>query len=116
MILTALQETQIELEATRRTLADLRDEVAKGLVEKVGNSLLLDVTRLNWVCDIFATAEMDYAAAEAEVTVFEREYAAQKKHGKCDRLAVRAAIDVAIASRSNGGVRPSGDRKGNAQR
>lgn len=52
MQLTALQEATIQLEATRRTLADLQEEMRQGIVEKVAQRLVED-PRFNWKAGIF---------------------------------------------------------------
>lgn len=55
-----------------------------------------DVRRMDWMADSYGAAGLDQPGAEAEARAYEKAYSAAKKRGLSDRLAVRAAVDVAL--------------------
>lgn len=97
----ATRMSDAELVAHLRTWAKIytEGELARWVLgvaaERIEKSK--DTQRMDWMADSYGAAGMTQAEAEEEARAYEKAYAAAKKRGLPDRLAVRAAVDVALA-------------------
>lgn len=97
----ATRMSDAELVAHLRTWAKIYDqgELAKWVLgvaaERIEKNK--DTRRMDWMADSYGAAGMTMAEAEAEARAYEKAYAEAKRRGMTDRVAVRAAVDVALA-------------------
>lgn len=80
-----IEQAQEDLEAVLFRLVADRERARK------------DSLRMDWMADSYGAAGMTLAEAEAEARAYEKAYAEAKRRGMPDRVAVRAAVDVALA-------------------